>query len=179
MQARRRFVVVSRAWNGDCITPPPRPAHAVRKAVRIYLSDYEQRSRLFSILSVMMGFGREATASARTQVSGAYKPLPDDPVSKPMARRDFTIEDARLAKTMPAGELSAALSGALMQYVESPLPPAVANVPKEDVRSFLHHKRVGNYLLGRTLGEGSFAKVKEGLHSLTGEKVRLKFAVFT
>lgn len=116
----------------------------------------------------MMGFGREATAM--TQDSGAHKPLPDNPVSKP--RRDFAIEDARLSKTMPAGDLSAALSGALMPYVESPLPPAVANVPKEDVRSFLHHKRVGNYLLGRTLGEGSFAKVKEGLHSLTGEKVR-------
>lgn len=53
----------------------------------------------------------------------------------------------------------------------SPLPPAVANVPKEDIRSFLHHKKVGNYLLGRTLGEGSFAKVKEGMHISTGEKV--------
>lgn len=53
----------------------------------------------------------------------------------------------------------------------SPLPPAVANVPKEDIRGFLHHKRVGNYLLGRTLGEGSFAKVKEGMHVQTGEKV--------
>ena len=53
----------------------------------------------------------------------------------------------------------------------SPLPPAVANVPKEDIRGFVHHKKVGNYLLGRTLGEGSFAKVKEGMHVLTGEKV--------
>ena len=35
-----------------------------------------------------------------------------------------------------------------------------------------HHKRVGNYLIGsRKLGEGSFAKVREGLHVLTGEKV--------
>lgn len=56
----------------------------------------------------------------------------------------------------------------------SPLPPAVANVPKEDIRGFLHHKRVGNYLLGRTLGEGSFAKVKEGMHVQTGEKVAIK-----
>lgn len=53
----------------------------------------------------------------------------------------------------------------------SPLPPAVANVPKEDIRGFVHHKKVGNYLLGRTLGEGSFAKVKEGMHVQTGEKV--------
>lgn len=53
----------------------------------------------------------------------------------------------------------------------SPLPPAVANVPKEDIRSFVHQKKVGNYLLGRTIGEGSFAKVKEGMHMLSGEKV--------
>ena len=32
-------------------------------------------------------------------------------------------------------------------------------------------KRVGGYLLGRTLGEGSFAKVQLGVHTLTNEKV--------
>lgn len=37
--------------------------------------------------------------------------------------------------------------------------------------SFPHTKQVGAYLIGRTIGEGSFAKVKEGLHVLTGEKV--------
>ena len=67
--------------------------------------------------------------------------------------------------------------GPLQQISHSPyvssLPPAVANVPKEDIRGFLHHKRVGNYLLGRTLGEGSFAKVKEGMHVTTGEKVNI------
>ena len=113
----------------------------------------------------MMGHGGEATPTAMTQASGAHKSFASGLV-KPR-RTEFVIEDAQMAQTLPAG----VLSGALMSCVESPLPPAVANVPKEDVRSFLHHKRVGNYLLGRTLGEGSFAKVKEGLHSLTGEKV--------
>jgi hypothetical protein len=37
--------------------------------------------------------------------------------------------------------------------------------------NFPHTKQVGAYLIGRTIGEGSFAKVKEGLHVLTGEKV--------
>ncbi|CAK6442118.1 unnamed protein product [Pipistrellus nathusii] len=42
-------------------------------------------------------------------------------------------------------------------------------------RGFQHHKRVGPYLLGsRKLGEGSFAKVREGLHVPTGEKVAIK-----
>lgn len=54
----------------------------------------------------------------------------------------------------------------------SKLPPAVANVPKEDIRGYMHTKRVQNYLVGNTLGEGSFAKVKEAFHILVGEKVR-------
>jgi serine/threonine protein kinase len=33
---------------------------------------------------------------------------------------------------------------------------------------------VGNYVLSKTLGEGTFGKVKLGVHSLTGEKVAVK-----
>ena len=32
-------------------------------------------------------------------------------------------------------------------------------------------KQVGKYEIGRTLGEGTFGKVKLGRHILTGEKV--------
>jgi Neu-associated kinase len=45
---------------------------------------------------------------------------------------------------------------------------------KEIIARFPHNKRVGHYLLGRKLGEGSFAKVKEGLQTLTGQKVAIK-----
>nr|XP_033803380.1 hormonally up-regulated neu tumor-associated kinase [Geotrypetes seraphini] len=54
------------------------------------------------------------------------------------------------------------------------LPSRVSSVCRESIRSFQHNKRVGNYLIGRKLGEGSFAKVREGLHVLTGEKVAVK-----
>ena len=50
------------------------------------------------------------------------------------------------------------------------LPPAVAIVPKDDIRGYIHSKRVHSYLVGNTLGEGSFAKVKEALHVQVGEK---------
>ena len=40
---------------------------------------------------------------------------------------------------------------------------------------FLHYKRVGHYLLGNRIGEGSFAKVYIGQHSPTGEKVKKSF----
>lgn len=46
-----------------------------------------------------------------------------------------------------------------------------ASASRERIREFQHTKRVGNYLIGRKLGEGSFAKVREGLHVVTGEKV--------
>ncbi|XP_067849275.1 hormonally up-regulated neu tumor-associated kinase homolog A [Heptranchias perlo] len=57
---------------------------------------------------------------------------------------------------------------------ESYLPLSVAHVSRESIRNFHHTKRVGSYLIGRKLGEGSFAKVREGLHVLTGEKVAVK-----
>lgn len=47
--------------------------------------------------------------------------------------------------------------------------------PAADIlKNFYHTKRVGNYLIGRKLGEGSFAKVREGLHAMTGEKVSVQ-----
>lgn len=33
-------------------------------------------------------------------------------------------------------------------------------------------KKVGNYAIGKTIGEGSFAKVRHAKHVTTGEKVR-------
>lgn len=59
-----------------------------------------------------------------------------------------------------------------VQLEESFLPSCVSNVSRETLRNFQHTKRVGNYLIGRKLGEGSFAKVREGLHVVTGERVR-------
>ena len=56
--------------------------------------------------------------------------------------------------------------------LKSSLPPAVANVPPEHTRGYIHSKKVNYYMVGNTLGEGSFAKVKEAFHSLVGEKVR-------
>ncbi|XP_078736601.1 hormonally up-regulated neu tumor-associated kinase [Lampetra fluviatilis] len=39
---------------------------------------------------------------------------------------------------------------------------------------YSHTKRVGQYILGRVLGEGAFAKVREAIHCPTGEKVAIK-----
>ena len=52
------------------------------------------------------------------------------------------------------------------------LPHEVVTVSRQEIEPFLQGRRVGCYLLGKTLGEGSFAKVKEGIHIITGEKVK-------
>lgn len=33
---------------------------------------------------------------------------------------------------------------------------------------------IGNYIIGKTIGEGAFGKVKLGTHTLTAEKVAIK-----
>ena len=43
---------------------------------------------------------------------------------------------------------------------------AVSSTKRPTMRS------LGSYLVGKTMGEGTFGKVKYGVHSLTGEKVR-------
>ena len=59
----------------------------------------------------------------------------------------------------------------------SPLPYEVSSV-SNDIRDFCSDngevKRVGNYFIGKAeLGQGQFAKVKKGIHALTGEQVRM------
>ncbi|XP_047462398.1 hormonally up-regulated neu tumor-associated kinase homolog A [Mugil cephalus] len=54
------------------------------------------------------------------------------------------------------------------------LPASLCSPAADILKNFYHTKRVGNYLIGRKLGEGSFAKVREGLHASTGEKVAVK-----
>uniref|UniRef100_A0A3B4UH69 non-specific serine/threonine protein kinase n=1 Tax=Seriola dumerili TaxID=41447 RepID=A0A3B4UH69_SERDU len=57
---------------------------------------------------------------------------------------------------------------------ENILPASLCSPAADILKNFYHTKRVGNYLIGRKLGEGSFAKVREGLHAMTGEKVAVK-----
>jgi serine/threonine protein kinase len=35
-------------------------------------------------------------------------------------------------------------------------------------------RKIGNYIITKNLGEGTFGKVKLGIHSFTGEKVAIK-----
>ncbi|XP_061097566.1 hormonally up-regulated neu tumor-associated kinase homolog [Conger conger] len=53
-------------------------------------------------------------------------------------------------------------------------PACLSKVPRDVVKNFPHTKRVGNYLVGKMINKGSFAKVMEGLHISTGEKVAIK-----
>ncbi|XP_061215067.1 hormonally up-regulated neu tumor-associated kinase isoform X2 [Neopsephotus bourkii] len=80
-------------------------------------------------------------------------------------------EPPAVAGSGGGGEARKAAAGAEGSFLAAWLSAAA---PRERLRDFQHTKRVGNYLIGRKLGEGSFAKVREGLHVLTGEKVAVK-----
>ncbi|XP_018584830.1 hormonally up-regulated neu tumor-associated kinase [Scleropages formosus] len=53
-------------------------------------------------------------------------------------------------------------------------PGCLGKVPRDALKSFPHSKRVGSYLVGKMINKGSFAKVMEGLHICSGEKVAIK-----
>ncbi|KAM4043729.1 hormonally up-regulated neu tumor-associated kinase-like [Anomaloglossus baeobatrachus] len=57
---------------------------------------------------------------------------------------------------------------------EMHLVSCLSQMPPDSVKNFPHSKRVGNYLVGRMINKGSFAKVMEGLHVPTGQKVAMK-----
>jgi len=44
-----------------------------------------------------------------------------------------------------------------------------------DVKLLPNERKVGQYILGKSIGEGTFGKVKLGRHITTDEKVRYKF----
>ena len=54
------------------------------------------------------------------------------------------------------------------------LPAAVTKQNSTDIIRYKHTKRVGSYLIGKLLGTGSFAKVREGMHIHTSEKIAIK-----
>ncbi|XP_053499659.1 hormonally up-regulated neu tumor-associated kinase homolog A [Ictalurus furcatus] len=61
-----------------------------------------------------------------------------------------------------------------LEQVERAVPAGLRKVPRDLVRNFPHTKRVGSYLVGKMINKGSFAKVMEGMHISTGEKVAIK-----
>ena len=97
-------------------------------------------------------------------------PLPGEFINTGGSHRRLSSVVHTRTRSQPATDLSPPHSTRPLGFI-SKLPPAVASVPPDDLRSYVHQKRVGNYLLSKTLGEGSFAKVREGLNALVGEKV--------
>ncbi|XP_076874720.1 uncharacterized protein LOC143525090 [Brachyhypopomus gauderio] len=61
-----------------------------------------------------------------------------------------------------------------LEQVERVVPVGSWKVPRDRLRGFAHTKRVGSYLVGKMINKGSFAKVMEGMHIGTGEKVAIK-----
>lgn len=48
------------------------------------------------------------------------------------------------------------------------------HIAKQDLPLKPHERRIGQYILGKTIGEGTFGKVKIGMHILTKARVAVK-----
>ncbi|KAL4661026.1 hormonally up-regulated neu tumor-associated kinase-like [Arapaima gigas] len=70
---------------------------------------------------------------------------------------------------MPAAVTAVPETGAILT-----VPGCLGKVPRDVLKNFPHSKRVGGYLVGKMINKGSFAKVMEGLHITSGEKVAIK-----
>jgi len=49
-----------------------------------------------------------------------------------------------------------------------------SNLKPESGHEKNKNKKIGQYIIGKSIGEGTFGKVKQGMHILTGEKVAVK-----
>ncbi|XP_026582286.1 sucrose non-fermenting protein kinase 1-like [Pseudonaja textilis] len=66
-------------------------------------------------------------------------------------------------------------SGVEKKHRDLQIPACFRNLSQEEPKkTFPHTKQVGDYLVGKVINKGSFAKVMGGLHILTGEKVAIK-----
>lgn len=59
-------------------------------------------------------------------------------------------------------------------YLNSDEPSDRSQKKPESGHEKTKSKKIGQYILGRSIGEGTFGKVKQGMHILTGEKVAVK-----
>ena len=100
--------------------------------------------------------------------------MPSVPIS---LGRSINVDSLRQLSPTRRHARSTSESGVARPHFKSKLPTAVANVPPDHIRGYVHNKKVNNYLVGSTLGEGSFAKVKEAFHIQVGEKASLHVCV--
>ncbi|KAM9297912.1 hormonally up-regulated neu tumor-associated kinase homolog A-like [Morus bassanus] len=100
--------------------------------------------------------------------SGKQQYRPDSP-GMPTAMKaglDDTVTDP--------GNLDGILPEREKNLKDIKIPACFNEMPQETGKTFPHSRQVGNYLVGKMINKGSFAKVMEGLHIPTGEKVAIK-----
>ena len=62
--------------------------------------------------------------------------------------------------------------GANTKRVNSPVPSGEEENPEKEKNC--EGKQIGGFIIGKTKGKGTFGKVKQGTHIVTGDKVAIK-----
>lgn len=103
---------------------------------------------------------RTRAPASNTSPRGAY---PASDAQDHLRARRTTPSSGRMEVGAAASAAAAATRGSAGQLTEA-----------QSARRRNHTKSIGHYILGKTIGEGTFGKVKLGTHILTGEKVAVK-----
>ncbi|KAK9814362.1 hypothetical protein WJX72_004541 [[Myrmecia] bisecta] len=123
---------------------------------------------------VIVTFKRHRSLTLWATVVNAYTWSLQFPPFAPLMHRPYfeTMDRLQNQTTAIESAQSQFLEGnvIVLQDVDEMLEPGMKNKPVSDV----FRKRVGRYYVGRTLGEGTYAKVKYGQHMDTGEAVAIK-----
>lgn len=77
-----------------------------------------------------------------------------------------------LSISMPAQRRGGASTTKAVEF--SPAPPTTTHTQENKIRDAKANQRLGQYTIVKTLGEGSFGKVKLATHQVSGQKVALK-----
>jgi hypothetical protein len=115
------------------------------------------------------GGGRHRDNSRNTRQS-VYVPSPEPESLNAIISQ--TDEPEHASDTLQSDGLSAVSAQAGVQVPQPNHRSSLAEKRHPD-NSHNKHKVLGNYVLARTIGEGSFAKVKLAYHRLTNQQVKI------
>jgi len=92
-----------------------------------------------------------------------------------MSNINASVSNESREKYIPkAEELDSEMKSQETKVLQGQSYTSTANKDSDINTSKIKAKSIGNYILGKTLGEGTFGKVKLATHILTGEKVAIK-----
>ena len=101
-------------------------------------------------------------------------PQPGAAIDKPKTSHGTSAGVTGPNKMTERERLQASLRQTLTEFKEQQTREKRNGQAAQGGQKAINNRLVGNYLVGKTIGSGTFGKVREGIHQLTQEKVAIK-----